>query len=113
MSDEDDLRLAETLANDVDELVEIGKKLRDGHGRCRNALVERPACTALIPVDDGEALLECGVEDAEEWRVRKPGAAVQKDECRILEVAPTNHHTLIHAAYGSIAGFGNPASRRR
>jgi hypothetical protein len=63
------LRLAETRAHGVDQLVEIGDELLDRHRRSRDRAVERLAGAALIPIDDGEGPLERRVEVPEEDRL--------------------------------------------
>jgi hypothetical protein len=57
VAEERHLRLSDQRADGVNQLVQIGDELLDGHGRPRNRAVERLARAALIPIDDCEAPL--------------------------------------------------------
>ena len=74
------LVLPEALAHRVDQLVEIGDELLDRHRGSGDTAVERLAGAALVPVDDGEALLERRVEVTEETRLAEARPAVQQDQ---------------------------------
>jgi hypothetical protein len=82
-----DPRLAEALAHGLDQLVEIGDELLDRHRRSRDCAVKRLAGAALVPVDDGEDLLERRVEVTEERRLGQPRTAVQQDQRRAPSTA--------------------------
>jgi hypothetical protein len=48
----------------------------------------RFAGAALIPIDDGEALLERRIEVAEETHLGKAWPAVQEDQRRMVRLSP-------------------------
>jgi hypothetical protein len=110
--EEHDLRLAEPPAHRVDELVEIGEELRDGHRRSRDVAVERLAGAALVPVHEREALLERGIALAEERRLAEPGPAMQQDQRRIRDALATDHHPLVDPADPEIPDLGDAAGPR-
>jgi hypothetical protein len=112
----------EALAHRVDELVEIGDELLDGHRRSRDVAAKRLAGAALIPVDDREDPLERRVEVAEERRLAQPRPPVQEDQRRVGDALATDHHPLIEPAEPAIRDLGDaagheltvwPAERRR
>src|SRR6266487_119657 len=103
------LCLAEALAHGIDQLVEIGDELLDGHGRSRDRAVERLGRAALIPIDDGEALFERRIEVTEQNRLAEPWPAVQQDQRWVADALATNHHPLIDPAEPAIRALGDAA----
>jgi hypothetical protein len=102
MSEDRNLVLPDALAHHFDQLVEIGDELFERHGRSGDVEVEGFARTALVPIDDREALLERRVVVPEERRIGQAGPAVQEDKRRIVEVFATYHYPLIEPAQAEI-----------
>src|SRR5262245_8094292 len=98
MSENRDLVLSETLANEVDELVEVGDEPIERHRGSRNVAIERLASAALIPMNDGEGAFERRIEASKESHFAHARTAVQHDERRVIHVLPAHHHPLIDAA---------------
>src|SRR5579859_3006354 len=98
MPEHRDLASPNAFAHRFDQVVEIGNELLDGHRGLWNSRIERLTGAALVPVDDGEVLLQGCVEMAEEARLAEPRPAVQKDQRWIRKALATNHHPLIEPA---------------
>jgi hypothetical protein len=105
VSEDRDLVLLDAFAHRFDQLVEIGDELLDRHGGLGDLAVERFAGTPLIPIDDGEALLQRRIEVTEEKHLRESWPAMQKDQRWIGQALAADHHPLIDPAQTKIADF--------
>jgi len=99
--------LGEPCAYQVDEFIEVGDELLDGHGRSRDLPAERFARAPLVPVDDGEVLLQVGIEVTQQPRLGEARPSVQMDQRWIGEVLAADHHPLIAATQPVVAGLGD------
>jgi hypothetical protein len=90
--------LSDPRARCLDQLVEVGDELLDGHRGSGDLAVEGLAAAALVPVDDGEGPLQRRIEVTEEVRLGETWPPVQEDQRRIGEPFAANHHPLIEPA---------------
>ena len=101
MSEDRDLAGPEAFAQDVDQLVEVGDELPDGHRGSGDFAVERFAGPALIPVDNGEALFERRVEVTKRTVSLSPGPPCSRINGGLATLSP---RIMIHCSF--------PPSRR-
>jgi hypothetical protein len=112
MPEDRDLVLAESLAHDLDQLVQVGNELLHGHrGNGDVGVVGLPGA-ALVPVDQGEVSLERRVEVAKEAGLAESRPAVQQDEWRVHDVLTADQHPLVDPTETVVPGFGNAAGKR-
>src|SRR5574341_655133 len=101
--------MAQPTADDLDELVEVGEELLDRHRRPPQGGVVRVSGAALIPVDDGEALLQDRVAAAEERGFRHARSTVEQDEDWIRDVLAADHDPLIDPTEAHVSQIRNAA----
>src|SRR6266567_6839997 len=109
MSEDRDLVGPEAFAHNVDQLVEVGDELPDGHRGSGDFAVERFAGPALIPVDNGEALFERRVEVTKKTHLCKARPPVQKDQRRIGKALAADHDPLIETTEPEIVDLRDAA----
>ena len=107
VADEDDLVLAQLLAQQVGELDAVLRHARDRDGLRRRirVLSECSAGAALIPLDDGE-VLQPQPEPGVAPRIgRVARSAVKKEQHRVIPVFSANRDPLLDAADLDVPGF--------
>src|SRR5215207_5963192 len=105
------LGLTQARAHSVHKLVQIGDELLHRKRRSSDRAVERLAGAALIPVDDGEALLKRRIEVTEQNRLAQPWPAVQQDQRWVRDAPATDHHPLIEPTEPAIRDLSDAAGQ--
>src|SRR5476651_2686434 len=99
-----DFLLAEFCADCVDEFVEVAHETFDRHAGDGRVAGKAFACAALLPMHDGEPLLEGGIVVAEKIRLGKSGTAMQNDEHRVRSILTADYDPLVDPAKRNVGG---------
>ena len=87
MAGQEDLLLCEPALKELDQLFRVGDETVDGHVFAAKTPGIGASRTSLVPVDDGEVLLEQSLRFPRERDVRRPGPSVQEEHQRVARVS--------------------------